>query len=375
MQIEKSVFISYRRTNSYHARSIFQDLRQNGYDVFMDYESIDSGAFDQIIINQIKARAHFIVLLTPSALERCTDPNDWLRREIETAIDEKRNIVPVMMDGFNWNNMRQYLVGKMTVLDTYNALDVPANYFDEAMNRLRVRFLNIPIEAVLHPTPKADESAVKQKIADVPYVPTLDTKLLKANEHFEKGNQYYSNGQYDEAIPEYTESLKLNPHNPTAYYRRGIAYEQTGQADLASADYDRAISEADELIRQNPQDAEVYRARGSAYQFGKKEYDRAIANFDEAIRLNPQDADAYYYRGLAYYYTGEYDRAIADYTEAIRLNPQDAVAYSNRGFAYMDGKKDYDRAIADYDRALEINPNDESVKDNRELALREKWGG
>jgi hypothetical protein len=31
MQIEKSVFISYRRTNSYHALAIFQDLRTNGY--------------------------------------------------------------------------------------------------------------------------------------------------------------------------------------------------------------------------------------------------------------------------------------------------------------------------------------------------------
>ncbi|HRF97930.1 MAG TPA: toll/interleukin-1 receptor domain-containing protein, partial [Aggregatilineales bacterium] len=70
-KIEKTVFISYRRTNSFHALAIYQALRARGYDVFIDYASIDSGKFDDIILNQIKARAHFIVILTPSALERC----------------------------------------------------------------------------------------------------------------------------------------------------------------------------------------------------------------------------------------------------------------------------------------------------------------
>src|ERR1700730_7164570 len=37
-------------------------------------------------------RAHFLVLLTPSALEHCGDPKDWLRREIETAMESRRNV-------------------------------------------------------------------------------------------------------------------------------------------------------------------------------------------------------------------------------------------------------------------------------------------
>ena len=35
-----------------------------------------------IILQNIRARAHSLVLLTPSALERIDEPNDWLRREI-----------------------------------------------------------------------------------------------------------------------------------------------------------------------------------------------------------------------------------------------------------------------------------------------------
>ncbi|HRF97538.1 MAG TPA: tetratricopeptide repeat protein, partial [Aggregatilineales bacterium] len=369
-QIEKTVFISYRRTNIFHARAIFENLRYNGYDVFLDYESIDSGAFDTIILNQIQARAHFVVILTPSALERCNEPNDWLRREIETAIDTKRNIVPLLFDGFNWGNMGRYLVGKMTVLNTYNALDVPANYFDEAMNRLRTRYLNIPIEAVLHPTPHADEAVVERKIVQVASQPPVTESQLQADEYFEKGNQHYFSGNFEQAIRDYTQALLLNPNHPTAYYRRGDSYRETGKPDLATADYDHAIREADTRLRQNPKDSEAYRARGSAYD-SKKEYDRAIADFDHAITLNPDNADTYNSRGMTYDNKGDHDRAIADFDHAIMLNPHDADIYNNRGFAYAN-KKDYDRAIADYNEALRLNPQDALAYNNRGLAYRHK---
>lgn len=78
---QKTVFISYRREKSKHlARAIYQDLRMHGWDVFLDVTTIDSGDFDRIILNQIAARAHFILLISPGALERCASPGDWLRR-------------------------------------------------------------------------------------------------------------------------------------------------------------------------------------------------------------------------------------------------------------------------------------------------------
>ena len=45
-RIEKTVFISYRRTNFYTALAVYQDLTAYGYDVFFDYQSIDSGNFE-----------------------------------------------------------------------------------------------------------------------------------------------------------------------------------------------------------------------------------------------------------------------------------------------------------------------------------------
>lgn len=46
------------------------------------------------ILDNIRARAHFVVLLTPTALERCGDPADRLRREVEPALECRRHIVP-----------------------------------------------------------------------------------------------------------------------------------------------------------------------------------------------------------------------------------------------------------------------------------------
>jgi len=57
---QKTVFISYRRdVGAFIARAIFLELREHGYDVFMDVESIDAGQFEQIIFNQIEGASAF----------------------------------------------------------------------------------------------------------------------------------------------------------------------------------------------------------------------------------------------------------------------------------------------------------------------------
>ena len=109
-----TVFISYRRTNASWALAIFQDLTQHGFDVFLDFSSLANGDFAQAIMENISARAHFVVLLTPSSLENCSKPGDWLRREVEFALDCNRNIVPVMLEGFSFGSptIEDRLTGK-----------------------------------------------------------------------------------------------------------------------------------------------------------------------------------------------------------------------------------------------------------------------
>ena len=152
-RIEKTIFISYRRTDVYTALAVYENLKNQGYDVFFDYRSISSGDFEQIITSNIRARAHFLIILTPTAFDRLNEPGDWLRREIEIAIDEKRNIVPLFFKEFRLGtpSVSEKLTGKLKNLSRYNGLNVHEDYFDEAMQRVRVQFLSKPLNTVLHP--------------------------------------------------------------------------------------------------------------------------------------------------------------------------------------------------------------------------------
>lgn len=167
-RIEKTVFISYRRTDVYTALAVYENLKNQGYDVFFDYRSIPSGDFEQIITSNIKARAHFLLILTPTALDRCNEPGDWLRREIEIAIEERRNIVPLFFRGFRFGDpaVTGKLTGKLQNLNRYNGLNVHEDYFDEAMLRVRTQFLKKPLNTVLHPvSTEVQKVVIAEKVA------------------------------------------------------------------------------------------------------------------------------------------------------------------------------------------------------------------
>ena len=350
--IEKTVFISYRRTNLPWALAIYQHLDSLGYDVFFDYSSIKSGDFEQIITQNVKGRAHFLVLLTPSALKRCNEPRDWLRREIELAIDEKRNIVPLFLEGFSFSSpsVSKYLTGKLELLKKYNGMTVPAEYFEAAMTRLREDYLNIPLSAVLHPISETVERVVKIQKAAASRATKVQKKELSAQEWFEKGLKLNDNS--DEEIMCYTEAIRLNPEYAEAYYNRGLARSDKGDLEGAIKDYNQAI-----LL--NPNDAEAYYNRGvTGYERGDLE--GALKDYNQAIRLNPNDAEAYYNRGLARSDKGDLDGALKDYNQAIRLKPKYADAYYGRGTT-LQAKGKIEKALADYEESIRINPKHSSA--------------
>jgi tetratricopeptide (TPR) repeat protein len=132
---------------------------------------------------------------------------------------------------------------------------------------------------------------------------------------------------------------------------RGVEVARTGE-------YDAAIHNFDEAIRIDPKFVPAYDNRGTI-EMAKGDLARAIADYDQAIRLDPKDSRAFGARGLAYEAKGDFTHAIADYDKAIQIEPQFARVYYNRGIVY--GKKgDYRRAVADFQEAIRLDPNDPS---------------
>lgn len=95
---------------------------------------------------------------------------------------------------------------------------------------------------------------------------------------------------------------------------QGKLYCQTGQ-------YDQAIADQTEAIRLKPGFAQAYMDRGGCY-VGKRDLKNALANYDEAIRLAPRAAGYYQTRGNLRIWAGDPDGALADYDQLVRLAPQ-----------------------------------------------------
>jgi tetratricopeptide (TPR) repeat protein len=343
-RVEKTVFISYRRTNIPWALAIFQFLTQNGYDVFFDYTGLASGDFETVILESIRARAHFLVLLTPSALERCAEPGDWLRREIEAAIDTRRNIVPLMLEGFDFDTpaIAGQLTGKLAGIRRYQALSMPAAYFFEAMARLRDKYLNVSLDAVLHPASASAQVAAAEQKTAAGTAPAVQEEELTAQQWFERGLNAVD---LDEKLRFYSQAIRLRPDYASAFYNRGIARDDSGDPEGAIQDYNEAI-------RLKPDHANAFYNRGISRQT-KGDIEGAIQDYSEAIRFKPDDASAFYNRGNARHEKGDAAGAIQDYAEAIRLKPDYADAFYNRGGAHRD-KGDLEPAIQDYQRYLDL---------------------
>lgn len=409
-RVEKTVFISYRRSNIYTARAVHKELTTHGYDAFLDYQNIDSGAFDQIILHQIAARAHFVLILEAGALERCVNPDDWLRREIEHAIDLRRNIVPLMFEGFNIKEL-DTVSGKLDVLKTYNGMKIYPDYFDEAMERLRTRFLNIELEMVLHPTPSNEVGEIERRkseflaVEPVPppaSAPAVSSFGLTAEQHIEQAEKHLEAENYQFAVEEYSEALKLKPDakvyfaraeaefkkrpysnntniiadydqvirlqpdNAEAYFRRGQLRLNTGHAEDATRDFNQ-------VIRLQPDNAEVYNARGKSYARkwlrgadGKHiwNHSAALRDYDKAIQLKPGFVDAYYNRGRSRRDSGDTAGALKDFDHVIRLDPRHTFAFEARGEILLK-QNNLHGALQDFSQVLRLSPRSGTAYEKR----------
>ncbi len=163
-----------------------------------------------------------------------------------------------------------------------------------------------------------------------------------------RGFSYLKKNQYDSAIGDFSQAIKLDPGNAWALANRGNAYFNKHQQDRALEDYNAA------LAVNSVGYATLFYGRGSIYS-GRGEYDRAIADLSEAIRQKPDFPEAFRNRGNSYYDNGQFSHAIDDYNQALQLRPVYLSALQGRGNAFA-ALGQYDRAIEDYDKAGGVQP-------------------
>lgn len=191
----------------------------------------------------------------------------------------------------------------------------------------------------------------------------INTDLAAA--HCNLGLVYQTQGKLDEAITCYKEAIRIDPSLVVSHFHLGSVYSDQGKLDLA-------IAEWRTIIRINPdlEDpyynllADAHFHLGLFYAVFQGKFEEAIACYKEAIRIdpnlavviNPNLADAHYNLGLAYVAEEKFDEAVKEWQTVIRINPDFALAHYNLGYAYEDQGK-FDEAAACYKNAITINPN------------------
>ncbi|MCH8903162.1 MAG: tetratricopeptide repeat protein [Bacteroidetes bacterium] len=193
------------------------------------------------------------------------------------------------------------------------------------------------------------------------------TEAIKINPTYpealnNRGLVFYETNYFEDALSDFDLAIQVKPYFAEAINNRGIIHNSMGNTNLSLIDFTRAIKLDENYVS-------AYNNRGNIYNF-KGEYEKALADFNFSLTLDPLNAETYNNRGIAYYFKKEYNLAYADYDKAISLNSNYAEAYSNRGLVkYKQGQKQ--EALDDFNSAIRSDPNYAAAYYNRSMIFYE----
>jgi tetratricopeptide (TPR) repeat protein len=108
-----------------------------------------------------------------------------------------------------------------------------------------------------------------------------------------------------------------------------IAYQQRGFASANERQFEDAIRDFSEALKINSRDPRIYEQR-AAVEMKMNDYDKALADYTEAIRLKPNDVRYYLYRSYIYETKGDVKASMADTEKALKLDPKNEEAKSRK---------------------------------------------
>jgi stress-induced-phosphoprotein 1 len=101
----------------------------------------------------------------------------------------------------------------------------------------------------------------------------------KAEEHREKGNEFFKAQDWANAKNEYDEAIKRNPQDAALYSNRAAALTKL----MAHPD---ALRDLDECLKIDPNFVKAYSRKGAAHFF-MKEYHKALEAYEKGLKLDP----------------------------------------------------------------------------------------
>jgi tetratricopeptide (TPR) repeat protein len=147
-----------------------------------------------------------------------------------------------------------------------------------------------------------------------------------ANTYAERGITYAVSGNYDAAMADAAEVLKLAPTNPFGYNNR------CWTRAIAGRELDAAIADCNEALKRGSGAANTLDSRGMV-NFKRGDFQTALADYSAALDANSKLASSLYMRGVVKHRLEDADGGDADIARATQLDPNVANEMSLYGVA------------------------------------------
>lgn len=308
-----TVYISYNPAKSVSvAQMLFNGLAQMGYDVYMDLEE----RVDSINLGQIAARAHFIIVLSPDALNAAGEKR--LSAEFDAALHHKRNILVIATRDTDVRTELAGVTGTLKQVAQMPLLHIHAKHIHQVIHHLADDFLLKSPAGKLIPTPQKDLAFVKERQAAASRYTKEVTVRLNTEKSLFEAVAKIRRGDYDDALHDLDLVIAENPLNESAYLQRGRVLRRMGRITAALRDYERAASLSPKMV---------------AAQIGLGEmlleterFSRALEAFDAALAIQDSSAPALAGRALAMFGAGDTDAALQTWQQLVQRDANYADA-------------------------------------------------
>ena len=265
------IFVSYRRSDGKDiARILNLAFKNAGYRCFLDYNDLEGGVFGKKLEAAILDAPVFAMVLTPDYFARCNQEGDWVRKEIELALDNHKIIVPINYDNV-LNGVPDYLDKEFQdQIGCHNFATVFSNdSFEPTFNHV----VEVRIRKVMGDLPKQTDKAQVTIVADADCTLMKNNQVIATLQADEDGYILLGKGnhllkaQSDEfpdistritkSIPEvpWEDFIEIQLADKVQEHRNEIAAKEKAEKEAEEARIAAAKSEA-ERIKKEKEEAE-----------------------------------------------------------------------------------------------------------------------
>lgn len=259
-----------------------------------------------------------------------------------------------------------FLADRFTYVPYFGMFAIAAWYFEKAMADDAKK---MPMQVLLAVVGIGYAVWTVKQIAIWKNGETLWTHVMKYEKdtnslpYWNRGQFYRNQGNYDQALKDYSEAIRINPKNPELLNSRGKTYfdmalsgkfnnQQKEFVAKAIADYTEALSKP---VVKTKSRAEMLINRGAA-NGATGNYEQALKDLSEGLTIDPTNKNGYFNRSIVFFNVRQFDNALKDYQEYLKYDPNNGNIWYEQGMLLRSMNRSAE-AIPCLDNAIRLKPD------------------